>query len=300
MPPRGQGGSCFAGLLPFLYPCIFQMALCPQTSILLPRIMSFLPNLPFSPKAPYSGRNSGICLAVMGELVIVIVFPLLFVETPSPERPQQCCNDTFFANHLEFGAKLSIQAFSFRLNDNNHLTNLFYTKTNDFIALPHPPSRAPHQVYQGCGAYSTTFLVQHPENLSHPRAPIPLGAMSTGVALDARKIGGDGDPFAYIGFTSAHPPKSTKLVHGAYDYGYVLGFFMFCDFAGCKLYDVLASKGDGRELGSGTTEEPAFSTWLMGSWVDSHASVNRENKERALDALLDDAVLISGGHTACT
>ncbi|KAJ7572166.1 hypothetical protein C8J56DRAFT_1069537 [Mycena floridula] len=37
-----------------------------------------------------------------------------------------------------------------------------------------------------------------------------------------------------------------------------------------------------------------------GGWVDSHASVSGENKERALDALLDDAVLISGGHTACT
>ncbi|KAJ7584170.1 hypothetical protein C8J56DRAFT_893768 [Mycena floridula] len=132
--------------------------------------------------------------------------------------------------------------------------------------------------------FRTTFFVQHPENLSHPRAPIPLGAMSTGVALDARKIGGDGDPFAYRGFTSAHPPNrpisSTgrtimeaggETFHSSQQEERVLLVFFYStntlppDFAGCKLYDVLASKGDGRELGSGTTKQPSSSTLLMGA-----------------------------------
>ncbi|KAJ7584204.1 hypothetical protein C8J56DRAFT_893796 [Mycena floridula] len=190
----------------------------------------------------------------------------LVIETPSPERPQQRCNDAFFANHLEFGAKLLIQDAGGAERWNETIKN----RNKDREGLLERVGK--------------TILVQHPANLSHPRVPNPLGAMSAGVALDGRKMGGDGDSRLKVRFRCGTSSKSTKLVHGAYDYGgwwrtfhssqqeerLLLVFFYSTntlppDFAGCKLYDVLASKGDGRELGSGTTKQPSSSTLLMGA-----------------------------------
>ncbi|KAJ7584173.1 hypothetical protein C8J56DRAFT_1028123 [Mycena floridula] len=201
--------------------------------------MSVLLNLPFSPKAPYNGRNSGICLAAMGELVI---------ETLSPERPQQRCNDAFFANHLEFGAKLSIQGKPSSFNTQ---------QISRTLELQTPWGQgAGVTLEDGDSTLKVEFRVCHFFTSSKAPMLIPFTGTSS---------------------------KSTKLVHGG------------------TLRDASCTTSSrARGMGGSWVRGPPNSLpfdFTDGGWVDSHASVSGENKERALDALLDDAVLISGGHT---